>query len=279
MKYPSEPEVGVGALLLSGGRVLLVRRSNQPGRGKWSVPGGHLELGEGIYEAAVRELMEETGIRGRPLGVVGVSELIERDEEGRVLYHYVLVDVLMEPEAGSRPEGARAGSDAMDVAFVDLESALRMDLTDSARGLLERASSGALPLLAVSTWSGRAARSDGRTAPIGTVRFGRGGLGEIAPPHIRAERGAHLGVGAAGAMEGRRGRSPPTHRGWARRRRRPPHLSGTGRAAESFIRAPALAGGKGPSSSMDKDASLGRWRSGVQIPAAPPLVCGFTRMC
>ncbi|MCI4461308.1 MAG: NUDIX domain-containing protein, partial [Thaumarchaeota archaeon] len=51
MKYPSEPEVGVGALLLSGGRVLLVRRSNQPGRGKWSVPGGHLELGEGIYEA------------------------------------------------------------------------------------------------------------------------------------------------------------------------------------------------------------------------------------
>lgn len=166
MKYPSEPEVGVGALLLSGGRVLLVRRSNQPGRGKWSVPGGHLELGEGIYEAAVRELMEETGIRGRPLGVVGVSELIERDGEGRVLYHYVLVDVLMEPEAGSRPEGARAGSDAMDVAFVDLESALRMDLTDSARGLLERASSGALPLLAVSTWSGRAARSDGRTAPI-----------------------------------------------------------------------------------------------------------------
>jgi len=184
VKYPSEPEVGVGALLLSGGRVLLVRRSNQPGRGKWSVPGGHLELGEGIYEAAVRELMEETGIRGRPLGVVGVSELIERDGEGRVLYHYVLVDVLMEPEAGSRPEGARAGSDAMDVAFVDLESALRMDLTDSARGLLERASSGALPLLAVSTWSGRAARSDGRTAPIGTVRFSRGGAGgDRAPAH------------------------------------------------------------------------------------------------
>jgi ADP-ribose pyrophosphatase len=218
VKYPSEPEVGVGALLLSGGRVLLVRRSNQPGRGKWSVPGGHLELGEGIYEAAVRELMEETGIRGRPLGVVGVSELIERDGEGRVLYHYVLVDVLMEPEAGSRPEGARAGSDAMDVAFVDLESALRMDLTDSARGLLERASSGALPLLAVSTWSGRAARSDGRPPPsvYGPLQPGRG-WGRSRPPHIRAERGAHLGEGAAGAMEGRRGRSLPAHRRWAGR--------------------------------------------------------------
>jgi ADP-ribose pyrophosphatase len=216
VKYPSEPEVGVGALLLSGGRVLLVRRSNQPGRGKWSVPGGHLELGEGIYEAAVRELMEETGIRGRPLGVVGVSELIERDGEGRVLYHYVLVDVLMEPEAGSRPEGARAGSDAMDVAFVDLESALRMDLTDSARGLLERASSGALPLLAVSTWSGRAARSDERPPPSARSASAGEGLGTI-PPQIRAERGAHLGEGAAGAMEGRRGRSLPAHRRWAGR--------------------------------------------------------------
>ncbi|MGC8556296.1 MAG: NUDIX hydrolase [Conexivisphaera sp.] len=152
MRYPAEPEVGVGALVISEGRVLLVRRSNPPGRGKWSVPGGHLELGEGIYEAALRELEEETGVRGRPLGVVGISELIERDDSGRVLYHYVLVDVLVEPE--SSPRDAVARSDASEVAFVDLAAALEMDLTNSARGLLERLSSGAAGLLHVSTWAG-----------------------------------------------------------------------------------------------------------------------------
>ncbi|MFP3282644.1 MAG: NUDIX hydrolase [Nitrososphaeria archaeon] len=152
MRYPGEPEVGVGALVSVDGRVLLVRRSNPPGEGKWSIPGGHLELGEGIYDAAVRELEEETGVRGRPLGAVGISELIERDDSGRILYHYVLVDILVDPI--TPPEEAAARSDASDVAFVSMDDALGMDLTSSARGLLERISSGNAGLLRISTWPG-----------------------------------------------------------------------------------------------------------------------------
>ena len=134
------------------GRVLLVRRSNPPGKGKWSVPGGHLELGENIYRAAARELEEETGVIGEPLGIIGLSELIERDERGVVLYHYVLVDVLVDPRTS--PDDAIARSDALDVAFISLKDALSMDLTNSARGLLERLAAGDVKLLHISTWSG-----------------------------------------------------------------------------------------------------------------------------
>lgn len=153
MKYPTRPEVGVGALVVRDGKVLLVRRSNPPGRGKWSIPGGHLELGEGICRAALRELEEETGVTGEPLGVVEVSELIERDDRGAVLYHYVLIDVLIDPT--TPPEEARARSDALDAAFVSLDEALRMDLTNSTRGLLERAAAGELRPLRVPTWVGQ----------------------------------------------------------------------------------------------------------------------------
>ncbi len=151
VRYPSRPEVGIGALVLYGDRVLLVRRSNPPGAGKWSIPGGHLELGEGIYAAALRELEEEAGVLGEPLGIVGVSELIERDGRGAILYHYVLVDVLVEPR--TPPEEARARSDAADLAIVDLRSALSMDLTNSARALLERVASGDLRLIPLPTRS------------------------------------------------------------------------------------------------------------------------------
>jgi ADP-ribose pyrophosphatase YjhB (NUDIX family) len=152
VRYPVRPEVGVGALVTLNGRVLLVKRSNPPGKGKWSVPGGHLELGENIYHAAARELEEETGVIGEPLGVVGISELIERDEREVVLYHYVLVDILVDPRTS--PDKASARSDASDVAFISLNDALGMDLTNSARGLLERLAAGDVKLLHVSTWSG-----------------------------------------------------------------------------------------------------------------------------
>ena len=152
VRYPVRPEVGVGALVARDGKVLLVRRSNPPGKGKWSVPGGHLELGESIYRAAARELEEETGVIGEPIGVVEISELIERDDRGAVLYHYVLIDVLVDPR--SSPYDARARSDASDVMFIDLEEALNMDLTNSARGLLERMAAGELELLQISTWPG-----------------------------------------------------------------------------------------------------------------------------
>jgi len=134
MEYPGHPEVGVGAVVLEGDRILLVKRGKEPGAGKWSLPGGHLELGESIYDAAARELWEETGIQGRPAGVMWVDELVERGLGGQVRYHYVLVDILVEPAA---PLGsARPGSDAAGVAVVSLREALEMELTASVRRLV-----------------------------------------------------------------------------------------------------------------------------------------------
>ena len=141
-RYPERPVVGVGALVLRSGEILLVKRKYPPGRGLWSIPGGHVNLGEGILEAAVRELEEETGIRGVPLGVVNVDNAIIRDDEGRVKYHYLLVTVLVKPEGGR----LRAASDALDAGFFPLDEAKGLPLTDSVRGLIEKIERGLLPL-------------------------------------------------------------------------------------------------------------------------------------
>lgn len=110
---PDRPCVGVGAVLIHAGRVLLIRRGKEPLRGRWVVPGGTVELGETLEQALVREVEEETGLLVRPREVVAVFDRIQR-EAGRVDYHYVIVDYLCEYVAGE----ARAGSDAEAVALV-----------------------------------------------------------------------------------------------------------------------------------------------------------------
>jgi len=139
--YPEAPLVGVGSLVLRGERILLIRRAFSPARGKWSIPGGHVELGESVLEAAVRELREEAGLDGRPLGVVNVDEIIKRDEAG-VRYHYVLVTVRVEADHGE----PRPGGDALEAAFYGLREALGLDLAPSVRGLIMKILSGELPL-------------------------------------------------------------------------------------------------------------------------------------
>ena len=141
--YPDRPAVGVSALVLSddGSRVLLVRRGARPGRLMWSIPGGHVRPGETLFQAVVRELEEETGLTGRPLGVVSVDEAIKVDEAG-VKYHYVIIVVLV--EAG--PGAPRAGSDALEAGYYSIDEALQMNLVPSVRSLLERLVRGELPL-------------------------------------------------------------------------------------------------------------------------------------
>ncbi len=92
--YPSRPLIGVGAVVWRDGRVLLVRRARPPRQGQWSLPGGLQRVGETVFAAAEREVREETGIRVAVLGVVDVVDSIERDEAGRVRYHYTLIDVV-----------------------------------------------------------------------------------------------------------------------------------------------------------------------------------------
>ena len=112
-EFPELPLVGVGAIIIEGDRVLLVKRAHPPIQGQWSIPGGVLEVGEMVREAAVREAREETGLMVEPGELLGVYDRILRDPEQRVQYHYVLIDFLCRPTAGE----LKAGSDAADVRW------------------------------------------------------------------------------------------------------------------------------------------------------------------
>jgi len=112
-EYLDSPLVGVGAIIIENGRVLLVKRGHPPLVGEWSIPGGVLELGETLREAAVREAMEETCLSVEPTELLGVYDRVLRDDAGRTLYHYVLVDFLCRRVAGE----ARAADDADEVGW------------------------------------------------------------------------------------------------------------------------------------------------------------------
>ena len=114
---PERPIVGVGVVVWRGDRFLLVRRGKDPNKGQWSIPGGAQQLGETVYAAAAREVWEETGLAVEVCGLVDVVDGIMRDDEGEVLYHYTLVDVLAES-----PEGEPiAADDAAAVSWFELE--------------------------------------------------------------------------------------------------------------------------------------------------------------
>ena len=86
--------VGVGAIIIEGDRVVLVKRGHEPLQGEWSIPGGVLEVGETLRQAVVREALEETGLAVEPSDLLGVYDRILRDTAGRTLYHYVLIDFM-----------------------------------------------------------------------------------------------------------------------------------------------------------------------------------------
>jgi mutator protein MutT len=115
------PTVCVGAVAIDDGRLLLVRRRNEPGMGSWSVPGGRVEPGETLQEAVVRELAEETSIEGVCMGLIGVAERIGDD------HHHVILDYAVEVLAPAPPE---AGSDAAEARWVALHDVAEMDLVD-----------------------------------------------------------------------------------------------------------------------------------------------------
>jgi ADP-ribose pyrophosphatase YjhB (NUDIX family) len=113
--------VCVGAIAVDDGRLLVVRRRNEPGRGSWSVPGGRVEPGETLQEAVVRELLEETGVEGVCMGLIGVAERMGDD------HHFVILDYSVEVLAPAPPE---AGSDADEARWVSLADVAELDLVD-----------------------------------------------------------------------------------------------------------------------------------------------------
>jgi 8-oxo-dGTP diphosphatase len=112
-EFPEIPLVGVGAIIIEDSRVLLVKRAHPPLQAQWSIPGGVLEIGEMIREAAVREAREETGLVVEPEDLLGVYDRILRDIEERVQYHYVLIDFLCRRIGGE----LLAASDAAEVRW------------------------------------------------------------------------------------------------------------------------------------------------------------------
>jgi 8-oxo-dGTP diphosphatase len=99
-EYPDTPLVGVGAIIIEDGRVLLIKRAKAPLLGEWSIPGGMLELGETLREAAAREALEETGLVIETADLLGVFDRVVRDADQRILYHYVLIDFLCHRRSG-----------------------------------------------------------------------------------------------------------------------------------------------------------------------------------
>jgi ADP-ribose pyrophosphatase YjhB (NUDIX family) len=104
-EYPERPLCGVGVVVWRDQRVLLVRRGRPPRQGQWSLPGGLQELGETVFQAAAREVLEETGLTVEPTEISDVVDLIEPDGDGRVRYHYTLVEVTAEWRAGEPVAG------------------------------------------------------------------------------------------------------------------------------------------------------------------------------
>ncbi len=134
-EYPAHPLVGVGAVVLDRGRVLLVKRGGQPSSGKWSLPGGLVELGETTIDAVRREIREECGIDIEVAGVAGVVDRVVRDGDGRVRYHYVLVDYLAFAQSGP----VTAGTDAAEARWVEVDAVDALDITDGLVDMIRRA--------------------------------------------------------------------------------------------------------------------------------------------
>jgi 8-oxo-dGTP diphosphatase len=133
--YPDRPYVGVGAVIVHEGRVVLVKRRFEPLAGKWTIPGGAVEVGETLEASVAREMLEETGFVVEVGPVVEVLDRITRDDSSRVLYHFVLVDYLCWPIGGE----LRAGTDVAEAVLVDAADLDPYELTDKARAVIERA--------------------------------------------------------------------------------------------------------------------------------------------
>jgi mutator protein MutT len=133
-EYPDTPLIGVGAIIIDSGRVVLVKRGHAPLKGEWSIPGGVLEVGETLREAAVREAKEETGLTVEPTELLGVYDRVLMDEQGRTLYHYVLIDFLCK-----RLEGEPLGAgDAEEAAWFTRESIGKLALAEDTADVIRK---------------------------------------------------------------------------------------------------------------------------------------------
>lgn len=131
-EYPDAPRPAVGAVVFKGDAVLLVQRGHPPSQGLWAIPGGSVRLGETLQAAAEREILEETGVVIRAGKPVLVFEAIEKDDDGAVKYHYVIVDLAADYVSGV----PRPGDDAADAGWIGEHALARLPVNPATRRLL-----------------------------------------------------------------------------------------------------------------------------------------------
>lgn len=132
--YPNRPILGVGVVIIRDGKILLERRKNEPGRGKWSIPGGIVELGESLEQTVARETREETGLSVSDPEPIDVVNQITLDENGKTKYHFVIIDYFVKLKSGT----PKAASDAAELEWVAFEEVESRDLTKSFRGFFQK---------------------------------------------------------------------------------------------------------------------------------------------
>ncbi|MFW9948072.1 MAG: NUDIX hydrolase [Candidatus Odinarchaeota archaeon] len=137
-KYPVRPHIGVGVLLIRDKSLLLVKRKYEPDAGYWSIPGGHLELGEKVVNAAEREGFEETGFKVKVAKLAGIIDKIMYDNAGKIEYHYVLINYFVEQVGGDPNQPPIPDSDALEAKFVPFNALKNYKLTESLIELLKQ---------------------------------------------------------------------------------------------------------------------------------------------
>jgi 8-oxo-dGTP diphosphatase len=142
-RHPERPIVAVGAVIIDGSRVLLVQRGQEPLKGQWSLPGGVVETGETLKAALVREVREETCLEVEVGPVVEVLDSIRLDAQGRIEYHYIIIDYACRLRAGA-PSLAACGSDAAALAWVEATDLERYEVTPTAIAVIRKALASAI---------------------------------------------------------------------------------------------------------------------------------------
>ena len=135
-EYPTQPIVGVGAVIVQDGKLVLVKRGVEHSKGKWSIPGGAVELGEGVRDTAIREAKEECGLDIELVGdkpMDAIDNMVP-DEKGRLQYHYILLQFLARPKKGT----LRPASDVTDVKWVPVEEVEKYDLANTFRAFFKK---------------------------------------------------------------------------------------------------------------------------------------------
>ncbi|MCX8170133.1 MAG: NUDIX hydrolase [Candidatus Methanomethyliaceae archaeon] len=132
-EYPDRPIIGAGILVIDNGKVLLIKRGNDPNKGLWSIPGGMVGLGESPEEAAIREFKEETGLDAIIEDLLGVFNVVIRDDKGKIKYHYVVIDYLGKVIGGM----LKPGSDVLDAKWFEINELSKIQTSATLKKAIE----------------------------------------------------------------------------------------------------------------------------------------------